>query len=608
MMTDIIATDSTDTSSGCKLERKTIGNLDGMFFVPSYQRGYRWGTEDVRRLLDDIWESHGRPYNLQPIVVKFHSENDSNNQHEWELIDGQQRLTTLYLIFRYIQQQGWRKNGAPFKLRYDTRPQSQAYLENLGENQTEDERLSTKNIDYFHLHQSYREINKWFENHGKTDNQREEIAAKLRGYLYDSIGVIWYEASSATSATELFTRLNVGRIPLTDAELVKAALLTAIRTPDRAQEIAAQWDGIERDLHQPDIWAFVAGLSANSHDEQYPTRISLLLDTLADAPKKSHGFAGKRPRYYTFDQLRDQIEKNPIAFWEQVVALHAQILGWFAMPKIYNKIGFLVTDGKRFGEIAYEANGMKKSAFDAHLTKLIQEKIKISEEDVEALGYENKPKTLQLLLLLMNVETVSKAGHRFPFAQHIKKKWSLEHIHAQNAGGLNKAEQWCSWLENHRNALQVVQFSQEFTELETMLAEIDAAITKIKNNPQNSGSNVFSGQDFADLSGRVAKLLSNDEADHHSIHSIHNMALLSSDQNSGLSNSVFEVKRRKILDWDYNGDYVPVCTRNIFLKYYSGADALQPHFWSTQDKDAYMAAIHFILAPYYIHNTSQVQA
>lgn len=589
-----------DTLSGCTLDRKTIGNLSGQFFVPAYQRGYRWGVEDVKRLLDDIWESRGRPYNLQPVVVKLHSEGNSENKNEWELIDGQQRLTTLYLIFRYIQQQGWRKNGAPFSLRYDTRQQSQTYLENLGENPREDETLFTKNIDYFHFYKSYCEIDTWFKAHGQTDNLREEVAAKLRGYLYDSIGVIWYEAAPTISATELFTRLNVGRIPLTDAELVKAALLTTISTPDRAQEIAAQWDGIERDLHQPDIWAFVAGLSANTDDEQYPTRISLLLDTLADNVQKPFCCPGKRPRYYTFDQLRGQIEENPIEFWEQVVALHAQILGWFAQPSIYNKIGFLVTNGKPFGEIANEARGMRKSVFNDHLVKLIKDKIRVTKTDIEEFSYEeDKHKSkLQMVLLLMNVETVSKIEQRFPFAKHIEKVWSLEHIHAQNAVDLRKAEQWYSWLDNHRNVLQTMGFDNNADEIEAITTEINIALEKIKS----TGQNTFSKQNFDDLSGRVMKLLSNDDSDYHSVHSIRNIALLSSEQNSGLSNAVFEVKRRKILDWDYNGEYVPVCTRNVFLKYYSGADALQPHFWSTKDRDAYLAAIHKILTPYYLNN------
>lgn len=90
----------------------------------------------------------------------------------------------------------------------------------------------------------------------------------------------------------------MGRIPLTDAELVKALLLSGVRTTqsDRAQELAAQWDVIERDLRNPDVWAFVAGADEIGDSGNYPTRISLLLDTLAPLAH-DHPPDRKRPRY-----------------------------------------------------------------------------------------------------------------------------------------------------------------------------------------------------------------------------------------------------------------------------------------------------------------------
>ncbi len=56
---------------------KKINKIQGVFEVPSYQRGYRWGTEEVERLLGDIYSLHGnevRGYCLQPIVVKNHGD------------------------------------------------------------------------------------------------------------------------------------------------------------------------------------------------------------------------------------------------------------------------------------------------------------------------------------------------------------------------------------------------------------------------------------------------------------------------------------------------------------------------------------------------------
>ncbi len=110
---------------GAVLELKLVGDLSGQFRVPRYQRGYRWGDIEVSRLLDDIWESQGEPYSLQPVVVKRESED------KWELVDGQQRLTTLYLIFLYMQRESLQNVGPLYSITYDTRPGSESYLQEL---------------------------------------------------------------------------------------------------------------------------------------------------------------------------------------------------------------------------------------------------------------------------------------------------------------------------------------------------------------------------------------------------------------------------------------------------------------------------------------------
>lgn len=73
------------------LETKFVADIRGSFYIPSYQRGYRWSETEVVRLLDDIYQNGKKNYCLQPVVVR------KKGDH-YELIDGQQRLTTLYLV------------------------------------------------------------------------------------------------------------------------------------------------------------------------------------------------------------------------------------------------------------------------------------------------------------------------------------------------------------------------------------------------------------------------------------------------------------------------------------------------------------------------------
>jgi len=562
-----------------QLDHKLIGNIGGTFIVPSYQRGYRWDTEDVKRLLDDIWACGGKDYSLQPIVVKKES---SDQNTFWELIDGQQRLTTLYLIFLYMKRAGLQNAAPPYDIHYQTRPGSQYYLKTIDPNEHQD------NIDNLHLYNAYESIRNWFDIHGQ---RRQLVANKFYGYLFDNVRVIWYEPPTMSNdnnkkdSIALFTRLNMGRIPLTDAELIKALLLSEVRKkqPDRAQEIAAQWDRIENDLHDPDIWAFIASENANVNAEIYPTRINLLLDTLAD--EKDGKPNGKRPRYYTFDTLRKYIENDTSdsksTFWDEVVKLHSLIMGWFRNPNLYNKIGFLVFTGSSFGDLVKKSN-VRKKQFEISLIDGIRSKINIQKKGLLDLTYSDNNDHTKLLnlLLLMNVETVTSIKQRFPFRLHIGKTWSLEHIHAQNAEMLVKRDQWKAWLEAHKLALSVFSTKNLHNGL---VQEIDSAL-------QTIDTAINFGSKFQDISARVIDVFSAQKSTHDE-HSICNLALLSQNDNSSLSNAVFEVKRQNILKIDRNGGYIPECTRNVFLKYYTCEDAQQIHFWGPQDKENYYEAI-----------------
>lgn len=566
-----------------QLKHKTIGfgidpetkqptlGIQGIFLIPDYQRGYRWTGDDVTRLLDDILESQGKPYSLQPIVVK-----PMGGHYDWELIDGQQRLTTLWLILNFMQ-----KGTPKYSIEYQTRKGSQAYLKTLDAGQ------ANKNIDFFHLHQAHTVIGDWFEKKHGLD-YKQFLVDEIYRFLSTSVRVIWYETPSNIESIPLFTRLNRGRIALTDAELIKAVLLSAVaqKIPSRETEVAAQWDGIERDLQRDEIWAFVASHGNADADAQYSTRISLLLDTLACKPVKNP------PRYFTFDALRNEVENECLAFWGKVVALHAQILGWFEEPQLHNKIGFLVVSGSTFGDVLKLVQGKSKQAFDTALDEAIKTTLKVKHDTWQALEYDNStdyPKLLNLLLLFNVVST----RERFPFGKHVQQHWTLEHIHAQKAQALVKAEQWKTWLEEHQKALRVLV--GDSAELAQLPIDIDAFLPDLAS--YLAGKPVPGlGERFNALSARVQSALSKDDAPDDTIA---NLALLSHGDNAALGNAVFEVKRQKVLELDMAGEYIPACTRNVFLKYYANADAVQPHFWGPRDKTSYLSEMEKKLRYYF---------
>ena len=96
------------------------------------------------------------------------------------LIDGQQRLTTLWLILRFMQ-----KGEPRYRLEYQTRPGSQDYLRQL------DPAQAQENIDYFHMHQAHATITGWFTNKMGALYQ-QFLADDMFRFLSTSVRVIWY--------------------------------------------------------------------------------------------------------------------------------------------------------------------------------------------------------------------------------------------------------------------------------------------------------------------------------------------------------------------------------------------------------------------------------
>ena len=301
---------------------KGVLGIKGHFFVPDYQRGYRWGENEVRQLLDDIYENGEEKYYLQPIVVK-------KRDNDYELIDGQQRLTTLYLILTFL------KKILPiasrdYELTYETRRETHDLLLNI------DNVDSEKNIDFFFICNAYKTIGNWFSNKEKEGKNLAGIVIQLYSLLDKYVKVIWYEVDEDISGVELFTRLNIGRIPLTNSELVRALFLSrnSNLTPAEQLEIAAEWDNIEKELHQPSFWAFLT----NYQSEDYPNRIDLLFDLMAGGKSKDN-----YATFFFFNNKIKQGEKKQ-ELWKEIVAYFSRLREWYENREIFHKVGFLVAD------------------------------------------------------------------------------------------------------------------------------------------------------------------------------------------------------------------------------------------------------------------------
>ena len=557
--------------------KRVVSQIKGIFHIPSYQRGYRWTSDEIVRLLDDVYEHKDNPnsYYLQPIVVKKLSEqNTPEEKFDFELIDGQQRLTTLFLIISSLKE--WLPKVAPnYSLSYDTRDNSWDYLNSLFINVEKAEKNKNKYIDYRYLYNAYNTIQNWLTKQEDSTN----VAYALYNLLSSKVKILWYEVDKKENGHELFKRLNIGRIPLTNAELIKALFLNrnslqSVHSEKNLSqhEIALLWERMEQELRNPEFWAFLT----NANPEKYPTRLELIFDLMS---KKKNN---EREKYFTFFHFNDQITSGETKIenlWNEIVCYFDTLKVWYENRELYNRAGCLVLFGERISNLIEETKHMKKTERLYYLEEQIQSKLPDSEEVISLrYGNGNDNSKIKNILTWFNIKTIDNSNERFPFNRFKEAPgWSLEHIHAQNSQGLHYEKERHNWLEKQLAALDALTPSEK---VEGIKFQVTEALAK----------ETIGGELFKDLFDRVITLLSanlSDDDEDANMHSIKNLALLKTDANASLNNSVFEVKRNHIANLDRQGYFIPACTRNVFTKYYSSAGENQPYLWTDNDRDSY---------------------
>lgn len=582
------------------LEEKKIDEIKGNFTIEAYQRGYRWGKDEVEQLLDDINEiPDGQNYCLQPVVVKY-------VDGVYELIDGQQRMTTLYLIMKYLNAYV----DINYSIEYATRKGDNGHVgskELLETIDTTNLSSPSSNIDELFIKKSYSIVKKWF-NGEKT--KMMSFAHKLQNY----VTIIWYEVDEDEDSVNIFTRLNIGKINLTNAELVKALFLSRGKKDSEGRyagnpygieekkqhEIALGWDSMEKDLHDEKFWTFIT----NEKSDRYPIRMELLFDMIEMKPNDESNF-------YTFNRFYERFKNSDNRYdtWELIERYMQQLKEWYNDFDMFHHIGFLVATGtsvKFLLDIAMSTeNPIKKSDFRFKVLDMIRERMiflvgeKDNKEEIDyaELNYEKHSEFIQCVLLLFNVETIRQKGDkniRFPFNRYKNEgTWSLEHIHAQNSESLKTNQEWKEWLEIHKKSLESLEVdSKKKKEIDDVISELDIVISHI-NEIGYKGS---TRDEFNNVAPAVIKILSEGD-DKSQMHTLSNMALLTVGENAALNNSTFDVKRMKIIAMEKAGEYIPICTRNVFMKYYSSSDT-KLHFWSEEDRKCYIAAMNHVLYDY----------
>lgn len=619
----MMQTESTPSNGG-GMPLKTVRELLGRsYYIPNYQRGYRWGWKDkeeekdeVTKLLDDIWDfannmnkrDESEFYCLQPLIVRplsndgdaFDAEQnldglESKDCTEYEVLDGQQRLTTLNLIVHYINEVYRGKNKYPeMVLNYQTRPESSKAINSLSIDKDNNVCMDVKarSIDFWHIKNAYGYIHRWFEKQGTGFND-----SSFQDILLEKVKVIWYEIEANEDPIKVFERNNIGKIPLTDVELIKALILKEGDKADtnykrRQLEIAQEWDRIEQGLRNPSLWAFIFG------KKLMPEVCMELLFVVV------LGLEGKeKPK--PFDVIEEKIreKKDYLAeLWQDVQELYSMIVDWYNNHKLYHYIGFLVQDGVSVQEI-YQLS--EKSETKSQFEKALQEKITevvertqihyTEEEGFFCYKKDSKNKDLYKecwsgvfsLLLLYNIALCLREGstERFPFECLQKEgeksvQWDIEHIDSQTPKKNLSFKEQKDWLKTTQDALEGKIDEQLSDEIKGYLAQED-------DDSQNT---------FDELRERLRELA--DEKEDRYSQSLGNLALLDAGTNRSYKNALFIVKRKTLVEKEKKGLFIPQGTKIAFMKYFSGVTT-NLNKWNEEDKRAHEAYIYRFIREYY---------
>ncbi len=604
------------------------------FFIPSYQRGYRWSERQIEDLLNDIYAFAIKPnktakefYCLQPIVLKkctdqtkvtnqLSSDFDDNNWYE--VIDGQQRLTTIRILLSYLVKELYpgktlfeKHKKHPYKIEYETRKDCTDFIDDFSE--------SDDTIDFYFISEARKTIHDWFENseHIKDPQKAKE---KIRNTLIYSkedqdqegvVQIIWYEINDnvKSSSIDTFIRINLGKIPLTSSELIKALFLQErdfYKDKEKENEIAkqkqlqiaAEWDRIENALQDENFWWFI-----NENENTASSRIDYIFNLIKEIELKKNpelieqiGEDEDSSFRFYYQKFDKQIDFETLKEeWDTVQHYFLTLQEWYSNPVWYHYIGFLVYTGGSILDIYNLTKKDFKSGYEittkTGITESIKKKIKKHFSEIECnqdedenyfinLSYENNDvKFIREFLLLYNLEQIVKQCesntiiYKFPFKtfkeirnlNNEKMSWDVEHVDSFNTNKLPNHKSKVLWLSF---ALEEIENTSENKEL---LEEINEFITNEKSKI-----------DFEYLKNKVIALYSDDRLDQDLKDNIGNLALLDAGTNRGYGNALFPTKRKKIIEKDELGIFIPIGTKNVFLKYFnkSGKENIK---WSYDD-------------------------
>ena len=542
---------------------------DRHFLIPSYQRGYKWRPRDVEYLLNDLLEyKDKKPYYMQPLVVA-----EKGGKHI--VVDGQQRLTTFFLIWRRIAKHGYFTahpfdETTCFSLEYEKRRYSTKYL----------------SMSYSDIEESTNTPD--IKNFKKAEEKVDEIVKllnepqieHLEKNFFEKATFLWYQLGDPDAGPKMFERLNGKRIALTDVELCKVFLLSdTCSSSSLRNERASAWQNMEYRLQDNRFFSFISKDYDESHDQ---SRMGFILDVALSKIKKENSEYLDYPLY---NRLKSDSDKGKNV-WRGLIQTFHRIEQMFDNPLYYNFVGFLITEAK------VKLSDILEDAVTMDFGRKLVDRIKVwvdHDTSITELTY-NHPKTYAALVLFNilcdlivkdskseKIEDRFSFYHRFRFDFLHSEGFDKEHVHATNSRKPQSALEWQQWVKNIKEYLPKKQYEQIKEDNRSIMESvINISITQkpgeeesvYKDRVTKEIIKKMSSSKFSEIFDEVMLIVGEEDDGDAKQNSIGNMALLNASINrdQAYAASPFAIKRAIIHQRVKNGKFVPKGTQLMFDK------------------------------------------
>lgn len=344
-------------------------NHGKQFIVPSYQRGYKWNRENVFKLLDDLksfeksnMDKPNSFYCIQNITIV-----PLEDKSGWNVVDGQQRLTTIYILLSYLRKYYYSDTNLAFfsnpdSLKYNVREETGKYLkENVFTGIVWDSEIlpdSAKLKDQWYILDVAKGIKDWFDTEGNS-LQTKTVTDRLKLIVNNM-------ESPTVSEEEIFAGLNGGKVDLDGADLVRAVLITRSAKEkyygSPAEKVKEFRMRIALELDEMNLWW--AQKEQKTYYEQFLPENKLKISNFKHASypigllyKLYFLLYSNTEEYFGiefFENGRNFNSKSDDDHWElyeTLIHLHHTLQMWFTDPLLYHWIGYLIF---RFKEQTYE--------------------------------------------------------------------------------------------------------------------------------------------------------------------------------------------------------------------------------------------------------------